>query len=158
MDEQPWGNSDVPMTCFRTKEYSSVNPYLEIRTTYPPSVPIRPEGETFGKTGVEYNYTTYSVDPDGAEIYYKWDWGDGNFSDWLPTNTASHAWQKGCYEIRVKAMDCDGAESWGWSEPSAVKMPYSHNIQAKGFFEKILQRFQKLSPWILSNFQYITCR
>ena len=26
---------------------------------------------------------TSSTDPDNYRIYYKWDWGDGNFGDWL---------------------------------------------------------------------------
>lgn len=159
MDEQPWGNSDVPMTSFTTKENGSIIPYLEIYTTYPPSVPERPEGKTSGKAGVEYYYTTHSFDPDGDQVFYKWDWGDGNFSDWLSTDIASHVWEKkGCYLIRVKSIDCDGAESWGWSEPLAVKMPYSYYIARMYFFEKISQRFQHAFPWISSILQYLSCR
>lgn len=152
MDEHHWGNNDVPVTYFRTKEYNGVNPYLEVDVTARPDTPERPSGETSGKMGVEYNYTTYTTDADGDLVYYKWDWGDGNFSDWLgPYNpgevvSASHIWQKGCYEIRVKAMDINGVESYYWSEPLEVKMPYSYNIPIMHFFEKLFQRFPNAFP------------
>jgi hypothetical protein len=149
MDELPWDNSDVPLASFTTRENISIKPVLEIYTTHPPCIPTQPIGETNGKTGVEYNYTTYSSDAD--PICYKWDWGDGNFSDWLSTNTASHNWEKGCYEIRVKAMDWYGAESWCWSESLAVKMPRSHDMPTAYAFEKIFQWFKSTLPF----FHYI---
>ena len=134
MDEQHWGNNDIPVTCFRTKEYNDVHPYLEVEVTSPPTVPERPSGQTSGKIGVEYTYTTYTTDADGDLVYYKWDWGDGNFSDWLgpydsgEEASASHIWQKGSYEIRVKAKDINNVESYSWSEPLKVKMPYTSKI------------------------------
>jgi hypothetical protein len=75
-----------------------------------------------------------------------WDWGDGNFSDWLGpfasgvTSNAQHSWTiKGTYSIRVKAKDTNGAES-NWSEPLAVTMPRNYANQVF-FFERLEQRF-----------------
>jgi hypothetical protein len=78
---------------------------------------------------VNYNYT-FSIgpisDPDGDSMYSKWDWGDGNITDWLGPYgsgqivTASHAWTHvGVYEIRAKLKDTFGSES-NWSEPFTI--------------------------------------
>jgi len=78
-------------------------------------------GETNGKPGTLYPYTFTSIDPDGDQISYYIDWGDGNITDWTDFQlsgepyTESHTWTtKGTYIIRAKAKDTDGYESeWG---------------------------------------------
>ena len=101
----------------------------------PPLKPSTPSGPNSGKPGVQYMYTTSTTDPDGDMIYYKWDWGDGNFSNWLgpfnsgATATATYSWaQKGDYNIKVKAKDVYGAES-DWSDPLPITMPLDFNMQ-----------------------------
>ena len=95
----------------------------------PPFTPQKPTGETKCKDGVEYQYSTTTTDFDPSdELYYMWDWGDGNFSEWLgpylsgQTAAASHVWEeREYYEIKVKARDrC--VES-GWSEPLGISVP-----------------------------------
>ncbi len=95
----------------------------------PPEKPSTPEGPSSGKPGVKYMYTTDTEDPEINEVFYMWDWGDDNFSEWLgqyesgETCTASHTWdEKGTYSIRVKAKDIYGEES-DWSDPLEVRMP-----------------------------------
>ena len=92
----------------------------------PPSTPNIPQGETNVTPLKKYTYTTVSADPDGDEIYYMFDWGDGTTSGWLgpyksgETVKVSHIWTKsGVYEIKVKAKDSNDVES-GWSEPLQV--------------------------------------
>jgi len=92
----------------------------------PPETPQRPEGPTEGIVGVEYTFSTSTTDPEGEQVYYKWDWGDGNSSDWLgpydsgATVHASHAWgEAGTYNIKVKAKDLHAEES-GWSDPKTI--------------------------------------
>ncbi len=92
----------------------------------PPSTPNTPQGETNVTPLKKYTYTTVSADPDGDEIYYMFDWGDGTTSGWLgpyksgETVKVSHRWTKsGVYEIKVKAKDSNDVES-GWSEPLQV--------------------------------------
>jgi len=103
------------------------DPAQRIKTmTKPPERPERPEGQTGGIVEVEYPFTTRTTDPDGDQVYYLWDWDDGNFSDWLgPFDSgdavlASHSWADAeTYEIRVKAKDIHNVES-GWSDPLTI--------------------------------------
>jgi len=96
----------------------------------PPSKPEKPSGPTKGKAGVEYTYSTSTIDPDGGFVMYGWDWdGDKNVDDWVglfesgKTASASHTWsKKGTYSIYVKAIDIYGNES-EWSDPLSVTMP-----------------------------------
>jgi agmatine deiminase len=112
----------------------------------PPEQPQRPTGQASGKIGTTYVYSTQTTDADGDQIYYQWDWGDGNFSDWLgpfasgASATAQHAWAtKGTYSVRVKAKDVQGAES-NWSEPLAITMPCNLTI-FQGFIEHFIERW-----------------
>lgn len=97
-----------------------------------PDKPTRPSGSERGKTGNQYTYTTSATDADGDQIYYLWDWGDGNYSDTLgpygsgETCEATYAWTlDGSYSIRVMAMDEHGGES-DWSDPLPITMPKTH--------------------------------
>jgi hypothetical protein len=92
----------------------------------PPVTPPAPTGPTSGSTGVSYSFSATTTDPDGDDIYFMFDWGDGNQSSWLGpyssggTATASHAWASaGSYAVTVKAKDTNGAES-GWSPAHAI--------------------------------------
>ena len=68
---------------------------------------------------VDYdNYTIYfySIDPDGDDIRYTIDWGDGTTDTtiWYPSGQIvemSHTFLEGEYTIRIKAVDGYGAES-----------------------------------------------
>ena len=90
--------------------------------------PAIPEfnGPTNGMTGLSFNFTFNSTDPDGDNIYYFVDWDDDTSSEWIgpylsgEVVTASHIWENpDSYEIRVKAMDSDYMES-DWSEPHII--------------------------------------
>lgn len=100
----------------------------------PPSKPERPSGETEGKVGEEYTYSTSSTDYDGDMLYYMWDWGDGSTSEWLGPFTpgsevnATHKWsEKNSYKIKVKAKDIHGEES-NWSDSLAISIPKSNEF------------------------------
>ena len=97
----------------------------------PPDIPNKPYGPEIGKPFNIYSYSTSTTDPDGHEIYYKWDWGDGSFSDWLGpypsgvTVEAEHEWiVGGVFEVVVKAKDSIGSES-SWSDPLVVTIESS---------------------------------
>ncbi|VVB60412.1 PKD domain protein [uncultured archaeon] len=99
----------------------------------PPATPQKPQGETSGKTGVEYTYSSTTTDPDNNQVYYQWNWGDGVTSAWLGPYTSgqitetTHTWtKKGNYQITVKAKDFYGAES-NWSDSLPITMPVSQN-------------------------------
>jgi photosystem II stability/assembly factor-like uncharacterized protein len=86
----------------------------------PPNSPII-TGKTSGKPGIEYTYTFNSVDPDGDDIVYCIQWGNGTGEICIgpyPSGedvTASHVFvEEGSYTIRAKAEDTNEAESpWG---------------------------------------------
>ena len=100
-----------------------------VYSNMPPNKPQKPDGPTGGGiifnrvvVGNSYTYTTTTTDPEGDDVYYKWDWGDGNQSDWDgPWSSGigvegSHAWaESGVYEVGVKAKDVHGANS-SWSD------------------------------------------
>lgn len=68
------------------------------------------------------------------------DWGDGTDSNWIKTPTfgsikATHEYiEQRTYEIKVKAIDQFGAESY-WSEPLVISMPKNKSIN-------------EFNPWI----------
>ncbi|GAG90036.1 unnamed protein product, partial [marine sediment metagenome] len=118
-----------------------------IAVNAPPLTPYMPSGQTNGKPGQLYLYTTNTTDLDGDRIFYNFSWGDGNYSDWIgPHNSgetagARHMWTKGIYEIKVKARDTLGRES-NWSEPLEVSMPKDKIFLL--FFEFIQRYFPQL--------------
>ncbi|UCF12247.1 MAG: hypothetical protein JSW06_09420 [Thermoplasmatales archaeon] len=88
----------------------------------PPDKPDKPSGKKKQSPGVVYTYTSKASDIDGDQIYYMWDWADGNKSEWLgPYNSgeiceAEYHWEEGGeYNVKVMAMDEHYAES-EWSE------------------------------------------
>jgi hypothetical protein len=88
-----------------------------------PDKPSTPDGPSNGKVGNTYTYTSSTSDPDGDDILYLFDWGDGTDSGWIGTGEASHSWSKRSnYNIKVKAKDTHGFES-RWSDPLTVTIP-----------------------------------
>jgi choloylglycine hydrolase len=89
-----------------------------------PNKPNPPIGSTNCVIDKKYVYKFDSaIDPDNDEdeIYYKFDWGDGKYSNWLTkewfdNEYIGHIWEKsGNYNIRIKARDIYGKES-DWSD------------------------------------------
>jgi len=118
----------------------------------PPTKPARPSGVKIGRTGREYNFKTTSSDEDEDMIYYRWDFGDGTFSDWLgpfesgETANVSHSWSKlGKYQIKVKTQDEHRAES-EWSYQLIVRIPIYTNV---GLLHMIVEFLEKYFPEIL---------
>ncbi len=96
-----------------------------------PLKPNAPQGPSSGKPDETYEYSAITTDPEGDDVYYLFDWGDGTDSGWLgpfdsgKTCVSSYTWtQKGTYAIKVKAQDFHGVVS-AWSDPLEVSMPKS---------------------------------
>ena len=116
-----------------------------------PNTPDAPEGPSSGNTGTSYTYSASTTDPEGDQISYLFDWGDGTFSEWTSlknsgqTVSTNHIWQSdGSYQIRVKAKDVHGIQS-EWSDPLPITMPYSYNPMHQ-FFEWLFERFPNAFP------------
>jgi hypothetical protein len=88
-----------------------------------PETPTKPDGPEKWFIDVEASYSSNTIDQQGDQIYYLFDWGDGNNSGWIgpyssgQTGEASHVWTElGNYEIKVMAKDNYNFIS-NWSEP-----------------------------------------
>jgi hypothetical protein len=91
-----------------------------------PDPPKEPSGPTEGETNIEYSFSSSTTDPEGEQIYYMFDWGDGTTSEWIgpfesgETGEATHAWtKKGHFEVKVKAKDIKGGVG-KWSDPLSI--------------------------------------
>jgi hypothetical protein len=122
----------------------------------PPNKPNKPTGPASGKPGTVYTYSTSTTDPNGDQVYYLWDWGDGSQSNWLgPYNSGvtintTHTWTtKGSYSIKVKAKDTFGTES-SWSDPLPITMPknnaYTFHVMFLQILKQIFERFPNTFP------------
>jgi hypothetical protein len=105
--------------------------------------PLAPEitGPNSGKPGESYTFNFVTTDPNGDDIYYYVDWGDGDFEDWDGPyssgtgSSASHTWDsQGMFNVKVKAKDSSGAEGpWGVLN---VNIPRSKSLN---MISKIIQ-------------------
>lgn len=116
-------------------------------------------GPTTGDAGSIYTYTGTAIDPDGDQIYYWFDWGDGTNSGWFDPvtsgtpKTATHLWATaGNYEIKVQVKDTTGLLSV-WSDPLPIKMPYSYK-PILHFLELFFQQFLKTFPLLRQLISY----
>lgn len=92
----------------------------------PPNTPSSPTGPGTGDPGVSYSFSATTTDPDGDQVAFKFDWGDGGESGWSSyvnsggSASMSHSWSgQGTYQVTAKAKDINGAES-GWSSPHQI--------------------------------------
>ncbi len=82
----------------------------------PPTAPTV-NGPSNGNTGTSYTYSFQSTDPDGDDINYCFDWGDGDggCTTYVSSGeeaTVSHTWDTdGDYTVEVYAEDRAGAKS-----------------------------------------------
>jgi outer membrane protein assembly factor BamB len=115
------------------KNLSSLSKLTFIITTAEVHQPGKPTvfGLSNGTIGKEYTYVVSAVDPNGGDLSYYIDWGDGSFTGWtrtIPSDTplnVSHTWnEKGIYIIKAKAKNVEEIGS-GWSDPLEVSMPRS---------------------------------
>ena len=107
-----------------------------------------------GKYNVEYSYISSTIDPEGDQVFYLFDWGDGSIDDYGAIYASdesveiSHLWeQKGAYEIKAKAKDLYDAESeWG-----SLDMQLSRYKSVHPFFD-IVQWIIKTYPMLAPLF------
>lgn len=112
--------------------------------------PVAPtiDGPAQGKPNVNYNYILNAVDPEGDDVSYYVDWGDGTNSGWTTPSTSgddvtlTHKWtKKGTYAVKAKAKDIYDAES-GWTTISvSIPRTMSINVLLQRFFERFPHAF-----------------
>lgn len=86
-----------------------------------PEIPSTPSALGCGATTKSYAFSATSVEPDGQQLYYQWDWGNGAMSQWLGPYASSQSCdvtyaysQPGAFNVRVKVRDEMNVES-DWS-------------------------------------------
>jgi hypothetical protein len=118
-------------------------------TNKPPSAPTI-DGPGRGSAGTSYEYTFTSTDPDGDDVSYYIEWGDGDTSGWTalqasgePGYTESHIWdEQDEYTITAKARDENGYE--GPEAKLTVTMPRNRIFNRP--FLNFLQQHPQISP------------
>ena len=121
-----------------------------------PLKPLVPLGSVSGRPGVEFVFSSSCVDPDGDDLFYRWDWDDGNFSGWLgPFGSgvfcnASYVWSgRGVFEVRVMARDVFGWEGV-WSDPLSVSIPKNKlniNLKNQNFYLKLFKQINLINKF-----------
>jgi len=93
----------------------------------PPAKPVI-TGPLAGILNEVYTYTVVTTEPDGEDVYYFIDWGDGTDSGWLgPFNsgtptTAQKSWNTtSTYTVQARAKDINQITS-EWSDPIYVSI------------------------------------
>ena len=118
---------------------------------YAPSMPII-TGPSSGRTNKKYDFTFVSNDPEGGNVYYYIDWGDGKTEDWIGPYasdeevTASHSWsEKNTFKIKAKCKDVEDLES------EEATMEFSApRVMNRLIFTFILEKF----PILKNLFKY----
>ena len=111
-------------------------------------------GPTSGKAGIEYDFTFVTTDPEGSDVYYWIEWGDGTIEqdDWIgPYSsgeeiTLSHSWsKKGQKYIKAKAKDEQDKQSIVITRYIDIpRNRYSYDLLLLHFLERYLKAFPTL--------------
>ena len=133
--------------------WDSGSAYLFEKTTQnqPPNPPTI-TGPVNVKAGTAYPYSFVSIDPDGDEVSYYIEWGDGTTTPWTAFHPSgsqgyseSHAWSKqGTYNIRAKAKDINGNEG-NWSTLK-ITVPLMYEPPHLRFIAWLFERFPDAFP------------
>lgn len=117
----------------------------------PPDVPFI-DGEKGVVPLVEFDYYFSAIDPDGDDVRFHIDWGDGTFNttDFYKsgdTATISHTYlEKGDVFICAYAEDIHGTESV-WSDPLSVTIPRNRAVNRP--FLRYLENHQFIFPILI---------
>jgi len=99
---------------------------VEVIERRPPNPPAAPSGPFRGGIDSTYTFTTSAAHPQHLQVAIRFDWGDGDTSDWsawVDENTTvadSHVWRvaETCF-VKAQARDTGNALS-GWSDPYRI--------------------------------------
>ncbi len=124
-------------------------------TASPPPNPPTIDGPASGKTGVSYNYNFVAVDPDGDDVYYRIEWGDGSpVTEWIgPYHSGqlvivSHTFiKRGTLIIKCQAKDSyDALSDWGQLKVTMPKVTGYMPSLFLELIERLMERFPHAFP------------
>jgi len=119
----------------------------------PPITPKEIFGPTTCKLDVKYKYNTTTFDPNGDQLYYKWEWYSGG-TNWIgPVNSnetvevnITFIEYYGIHKIRVIVKDCNHARS-DWTELE-VRVPRDKSISSSPLL-MLLERYPFLQALLI---------
>ena len=119
----------------------------------PPHTPEEILGPTSAKLRVEYTYNTSTYDPDGDQLYYKWDWEEDG-SEWIGPFNSNETMEikitfyyEFIHTVRVIVKDSNHARSdWVTLEVSVTPR---NRIISNPLFIGLFERFPLLSGVLL---------
>ncbi len=134
---------DLVVTAYNKIPYIT---QISIDVNKPPEKPIKPNGPIEVERNAECKFFTTTFDPDGDQIAYSFDWGDGTNSKWSKyynsneTASAIHFFSnRGYFSVKVKARDIFESES-EWSNETKISVsnnpPFKPTILGPRFFLK----------------------
>ncbi|MCH8986644.1 BACON domain-containing protein, partial [Patescibacteria group bacterium] len=97
--------------------------------------PNQPSGPSTGTTGETLSFATGGSSSSLSHaVQYQFDWGDGSFSDWALSSTASHSWvNSDSYSVRAQGR-CethnDKISTWSQSLPLNITSPENPTLAA----------------------------
>lgn len=94
------------------------------------STPAVPNGPATGYVNTTYMFNTgESTCSEGHPVRYRYDWGDGTFSNWSPATTGSHRWNTpGVYQVRAQArcaVNPTAVSAWSPAFDVTILPPHS---------------------------------
>ncbi|MGF3554163.1 MAG: PKD domain-containing protein [Thermoplasmatota archaeon] len=129
---------------------------IDLSAGSPPNAPTV-NGPTIGVVGVSYDFEFSTTDPDGDNVYYYVNWGDGSNSGWVGPYDSGYTaiisktyTSPGTYNILAKAKDVDNLES-GWSNPLTIEI-----LQDEPPDAPIITGPIKASPKIELEYSFVT--
>jgi hypothetical protein len=120
----------------------------------PPNPPTI-DGPASGKAGVSYIYNFVAVDPDGDDVYYRIEWGDGSpVTEWIgPYHSGqlvivSHTFSiRGTLIIKCQAKDSyDALSDWGQLKVTMPKVTGYIPSLFLELIERLMERFPHAFP------------
>jgi len=125
----PWGEfEDYTGPASTLAVYGNAN--IHLKNFQPPDYVTAPSmisGPGTGLVDVSYQFGAYSIDSQGHNIKYRFDWGDGSYTEtgWYPNGVTAyenHSWSSaGWFNVKVQAR-CPNSGWSSWSSPSAINI------------------------------------
>ena len=180
-----WGNSDITTihhpyglvadgdTVYVTGWSGKIDRLTFNVDNNPPATPDI-NGSANGEAGTSYSYTFSSTDPEGDDVFYYIEWGDGLAEEWIGPHssgnetTVDHTWSKqGTFTIKAKARDSRGGTSdWESLEitiaasgngcPAALIVNYDPEKTGllRDFRDSILMKTPEGRKWVRSFYKH----
>jgi len=105
-----------------------------------PDTPSVPSGPTSCAVSVDYTFVSTATDQDGDSVSIRFDWGDGDTSDWGAyvtsgdSVTVSHLWSSpGTFNVKAQARDRDSVvTAWSSACNSGVYYEWARTFGGSG--------------------------